>query len=400
MAKIIELFGHPIIPHRQITFAQQVHKIFIEEIHNGRWKVGERLPGVAAIIRDTGLGNKTVQEAFTLLKEDGYVKAEPYKGTFLSSILPKGIDPEKGRIGILLSSRQASDPYALWMSHIFMDATRRQGLVGEVRIVNPGDDIELICSKQGPFSEDIVAIISLVPCKVRPDFEQGPNHVPVLFFCSMVEECRPMIAVDVIYSYYILTRRSLNAGHRKIAFIADAGMDPRFTELHRRGYFQAMNERGLEGEEYSVNRDDAAAVKRLFKKLLDGNRVTEIMCGSLALAQQILPMAKQMGVDIPGRISLVSIGSCQLEGEQEKCVTGMILDFDYLTTVSFELLNEMIRTGRCRQAKVLLVGRFVPGDTFRPLIEDETVALPGDIPVDVKGYHSLQNLSSAIYSGT
>ena len=92
MVKRHELFGHPIVNHRQLTYARQIYEILVEEIHNGRWKIGKRLPGVIAICRQACLGNKTIQDAFRMLKEDGYVQAEPYKGTFLVSLLPQGIE--------------------------------------------------------------------------------------------------------------------------------------------------------------------------------------------------------------------------------------------------------------------------------------------------------------------
>lgn len=367
MKKRCELFGHPIINHRRLTYAQQVYQIFVEEIHNGRWIVGKRLPGVAAITAQTGLGNKTIQEAFKMLKDAGYVRAEPYKGTFLASMLPQGLNSSKGRVGILLSEDRASEPYALWMSHILMDALQSRDMVGEVRIVNPErEDMQKVLSRSGPFSKGVHAVISLIPVRLSPKFEAGNDAIPTLFFSTMLEDCFPLLAVDLRHGYYELTRRVICAGHEKTVFIADAGVSPAITELYREGYEKAMAESGLKPLEVAANQNNAEKTEKLFRKLVADQKVTVAVCGSLALIQNLMPLPDFTEL-VPSCLSLVSIGSDRISGEDNRYVTGVLLNFDYMIQVCFDLLNELISSGRCRRSKVLIVPDFVSGSTLQVL---------------------------------
>ena len=366
MVKRHELFGHPIVNHRQLTYARQIYEILVEEIHNGRWKIGKRLPGVIAICRQACLGNKTIQDAFRMLKEDGYVQAEPYKGTFLVSLLPQGIESSKGRIGILLSKERASDPYSLWISHIFMEALRLRGMVGEVRIVNPEqDDMYKVIGRSGPFSKEVTAIISLIPFHLKPRFEMPGDTIPTLFFSAMSEECRPLLAVDVERGYYELTRRVICAGHSRVAFFADQKKDPKITELCRRGCLQAMQENGLRPVEYALTHNDAKKTGKVFLKLVADAQITAIVSGSLALVQNLF-LLSDFSAMVPSKISLVSVGAAdRMPGETLPLLTGISLNFDHMVHACFDLLNEMINTGMCRRDRVLIAPDFVQGETLR-----------------------------------
>jgi hypothetical protein len=367
MANRCELYGHPIIDHRRLTYAQQIYQIFVEEIHNGRWAVGKRLPGVAAIIAKTGFGNKTIQDAFKMLKDAGYVRAEPYKGTFLVSLVPQGLDSSKGRVGILLSESRASEPYALWLSHILMDGLKSRGMVGEVRIVDPErQNMQNMVSSSGPFTKDVKAVISLVPFSQKPRFEQGDAALPVIFFSTAVEDCAPLLAVDVERGYYELTRRVIHAGHKNVAFFADDSVSEKITELYRQGYSRGMRECGLEPVEYITSHDNPATVVRLFRKLIAGGKITAVVSGSLAIVQNLFSM-KDFSELVPDRISIVSIGSDRIPGEEDMFVTGVSLNFDYMLQSCFDLLNELMTTGRCRRSKVLMMPDFVSGNTLRNL---------------------------------
>ncbi len=368
MAIRCELFGHPIINHRQLTYAQQVFEIFVEEIHNGRWQVGKRLPGVAVITQLTGLGNKTIQEAFQKLKDDGYVEAEPYKGTFLKSMLPQGLDSDKGRIGILLSEEQASDPYSLRITHIFMEAFRLRNQVGEVRIVPAGNTTGHAATRRGPFSDKVGSILSLMPFSTGLDFEQPDDAIPTLFFCPMTElGCAPLLAVDVRRAYYELTRRVIAAGHKKIAFVADNGVTPAMTAMYRDSFFRALAESQLEGTEYAAMRHAEAEVADLFRHILAEGETTAVVSGSLTLVQNLFSAAPEMLESVPSRLSVVSIGSDALPGEPGRQVTGMAMNFNYFTQVALDWLQEIAATGRSQKTHLLVAPAFVPGHTLRKL---------------------------------
>ena len=364
ITKKITLYGHPVIPHRRLTVAQQVHKILVEEIHAGRWQIGTRLPGVVNICSETGLGNQTVQRAFTLLKEDGYVKSDPNKGTYLVSVLPENVQPSAKHVGILMTEEQSRIPYTLWLSHLFMDAALRHGLLGEVRIVASDSDWTEVTTAGKVFTPQVKSVISLIPFTQDPDYEWSPTALPVLFFCHMTDTCRPLVAIDVVYAYYELTRRTVSAGHTEIAFIADLDMNPLYIQLHRDGYRQAMQECQLKIREYTCSHSDKTQVSSLLKKLAKDGSITALITGNLALTEVMLPAAIQLNIDVPGKISMVTLGSSKFPQAGNVCSTGLEIDPEYTARVCFDLLNEFIVTGRCCQTRILMKAKFHPGDTL------------------------------------
>jgi len=82
----MELFGQLIVPSNNPTLAEQVYDILCEEIHAGRWKIGERLPSITALAEQSGLSRMPIQRAFENLRKEGYVTQKRRVGTFLTSL--------------------------------------------------------------------------------------------------------------------------------------------------------------------------------------------------------------------------------------------------------------------------------------------------------------------------
>lgn len=60
----------------------------VAEIGRGRLRPGDRLPGTRALARDLGLNRNTVDAAYHELAMQGWLVAEPARGTFVASDLP------------------------------------------------------------------------------------------------------------------------------------------------------------------------------------------------------------------------------------------------------------------------------------------------------------------------
>ena len=97
----MELYGHLLSHSRDLRLAEQVQDILRAEIYAGRWAVGERLPSIADLAKQTGLSIDPIQRALKGLKEEGYLTLEARKGAFLKATVPVGAAP-LGTIGILI----------------------------------------------------------------------------------------------------------------------------------------------------------------------------------------------------------------------------------------------------------------------------------------------------------
>lgn len=82
---IIELDMQSEVP----IYTQLVNQI-IEGIASGRLQLGEPLPSVRSLAADIGVNLHTVNKAYTLLKQDGFIQVHRQKGVVIH---PDGMPP-------------------------------------------------------------------------------------------------------------------------------------------------------------------------------------------------------------------------------------------------------------------------------------------------------------------
>ncbi|MDU1412480.1 MAG: GntR family transcriptional regulator [Clostridium sp.] len=79
----------------QIPIYIQIKNQVIEGIAKGTIENGEELPSVRGLAEDIGVNMHTVNKAYTLLKDDGYLKIDRRKGAFISVDLKSSMDKFK-----------------------------------------------------------------------------------------------------------------------------------------------------------------------------------------------------------------------------------------------------------------------------------------------------------------
>ena len=63
---------------------RQIHDQFVLGIADGRLLPGEKLPAIRALANETGVNMMTVNKAYQLLKQEGYITADRRGGTVVS----------------------------------------------------------------------------------------------------------------------------------------------------------------------------------------------------------------------------------------------------------------------------------------------------------------------------
>ena len=372
--KKTELLGHKIIEHHQLTYEDQIYDILIEEIYNGRWSVGDRLPGAVSWAKEIGVGTKTLFGALEKLKAEGYLESCGSRGTFLKSTVP--CRRVRGKIGVLLASSQADKQLILWYQHIILRAAESHDLIAEVKILpaalSPVD--ALVPGRL--FSDEVQGVISLTAFDVPYLFlSENSTVLPFVFLCPPYESCVPKVAADVEYAYYELTCRIIGAGHRRIAFSYESiETDERQGTMHLRGYRRAMAENGLEEmqdvfEKSKIlnNSDSAGIVSHLqwIMNLKSSQRPTALVCGSLGRTTIITKLAPQCGIKIPAHLSVASVGTAPVAGQDEPVMmTGMLPDFERMTDACFRILKERHAGAGVSEMNIFMKLDFVPGSTL------------------------------------
>lgn len=368
------LYGKKIVPHHMLNFSEQVYDILVGEIELGRWQADERLPGVINLAKELNFGTKTIQTAYDRLKADGYVRTLGYRGTFLKSTHPRSKKGTTRKIGVLVSPEQTGDPLILWYEHVILLGAHRQNMVTEVK-VQPPDIDSCQANRAGTlFARGCAGIISLTPFRPARRYGDSSDDLPLVFLVPPYESCAPKVCADVREAYYDLTCRVIRAGHQNIVFSEDSiEPDPRQTEMHRKGFLDAMEEHGLRVEwkahqkSLKVVNTDRGGVGQHLRELtaLDRNkRPTAVVAGSLGRAMALVRVGPSEGIDIPGDLSVVSIGSDESSGKK---ITGMLPDFDHMVDTCLAMLERQNKYGRSDYTAVEVRMHFVAGQTLRDL---------------------------------
>ncbi len=376
MADNYELFGHTLVEHHQMTFEEQIRDVFVEEIHAGRWKVGDRLPGILALAKEAGFGTKTMQNAFEKLKDEGYIETQGNRGTFLKSVSPH--NQTIGKIGVLLSKGQRDMQLILWYQHIILDAAGKRNYLTEVKVLPDGMEARQALLPGALFDAEVEGIISLTPFDSLLPFTEADSLIPHVFLCPPFESCVPKVTADVEFAYYELTHRMADAGHRKIAFSYESvEMDLRQADLHLAGYRRAMAERGLSIDEELIswsrelsNKEDLVGVTAYLRKIMgleETRRPTALVCGSLGRTTVLTTIAPLCDVDIPGQLSVGSIGTAPVQGRENVLMTGMLPDFDKMMDACFDMLQEYGEKKGVSKIGTTMKLHFVPGGTLRTI---------------------------------
>lgn len=373
MADQYEILGHRIVVHHQLTFEEQIRDVFVEEIHNGRWKVGERLPGILALARETGFGTKTMYNAFEKLREDGYVEMRGNRGTFLKSLSPNR--KAKGKIGVLLREDQRSQQLILWYQHIILEAAGKRDMITEVKVLPPGMPPADALQRGTLFGDEVKGVISLSAFDSHSPFAGTAATIPHVFLCPPFEKCVPRVCADVEYAYYELTHRMASAGHERIAFSYESHeMDARQAEMHLRGYRRAMEELGRPVDEglidvsRALNNENLVEVSAYLKQvagLPEQQAPTAMVCGSLGRTTVLANVAPLCGVEVPDQLSMASIGTAAVAGKGDALMTGMLPDFDKMMDACFDVLDEYAAEGAVSKSETMMLFSFIPGTTMK-----------------------------------
>jgi GntR family transcriptional regulator len=70
----------------------QIKNQVIEGIARGEIEIDEELPSVRALAEDIGVNMHTVNKAYTMLKEEGYIKTDRRKGAVVSLSLEQSME--------------------------------------------------------------------------------------------------------------------------------------------------------------------------------------------------------------------------------------------------------------------------------------------------------------------
>jgi GntR family transcriptional repressor for pyruvate dehydrogenase complex len=140
-------------PVSRVTLAEQVADQISDQIAEGRWKPGEKLPTEAELCGTLRIGRSTLREALKSLAFVGMVQMRPGEGTYVIEESRLLIDRIMAR-GSLKTDQELQD-------------------VGEVRLILEGEIAALAAERAAP--EDLEKLESIM-CAMTASLENGGRN--------------------------------------------------------------------------------------------------------------------------------------------------------------------------------------------------------------------------------
>ena len=332
-----------------------------ERIDSGEWSYGALLPSEYELCDVYDVSRGTVRQVLALLKDEGYIRRERGKGTFVART---GVQPNRKRI----TSQSISFvvPYVRdsFVSSILLgleNKARENGFTIVFHHVE--NDLDQQASALRKAVQQDVAGIVLYPVN---------STIASPTLNNLVKKRYPLVLVDRyirgLYSDYVVsdnfsggvfaTQHLLALGHRRIAFLSWIEMATSMEHRHL-GYRQTLIEAGIEPDpdlEWEVVGYPDIDRKAIREHLLQPNRPTAIFAANDQLALAVQNVAQALKIVIPNELVLVGFDNLDFSMNLDVPLTTVAQSPYDMGRTAGELILCQIKEGNdCTQRRVLPV---------------------------------------------
>ena len=365
-----KLLGHPIVRSSQVLLADQIHAILREEIHAGRWEIGEKLPSMMTMANQCFVSRMPVQQAIERLGAEGYVRQENRSGIYLESMAPKG--QPLGTMGIVLHSNPKNERelehlgYEQMLVHRFMNFAADRNYQTRVVYAPEDQDWSELNRVGAVFDKNVKGIVSLVPFARGDIGGLDEDRIPLVFWCEPDHRSAPCVASDYEMAFYQLTCDLIEQGHQQIALFTWPGYTSELNRTFFRGYRRAMQESGLSVSEAQYNQTleigkrDTLACQSFLKEHSD---ITAYACVCHERGDQVAQSLASIGVPIPGQISVACANPDQSTLSLGLKMSGVGYSPEKEIETCFDLLRQQNLSREWSIGTVLLAPFLVKGET-------------------------------------
>ena len=176
------------------------------------------------------------------------------------------------------------------------------------------------------------------------------------------------VAFDVVEAIGQATRRLLDLGHRRIAFIGGAP-DSLFHRARLAAFERALAEAGMVADPALVaetNFTPGEGAERAHDLLTLADPPTALMCSGDLIAQGALATAQKLGVRVPADLSIVSLSALPGQRVTVPGIAAVISDFEEAGATASRLLLDLISGARPPAGPRLLPTVFDPAGSLAP----------------------------------
>ncbi|WP_124066856.1 GntR family transcriptional regulator [Clostridium sp. E02] len=329
-----------------------------KEIVSGERKPGDQLPSENQLSAAFHVSRHTVRKALSILEQEGFIKAEHGRGTFVSKrdgskigsgniavittylsdyIFPRliqGIDrvlTEKGYSIILKNTGNSRFRESKCLEEILNKDV--EGL-----IIEPSKS-EILCRHKGIYD--------------KLDFYQIPYVFIQGYYVQMKE--KPHIRLDDCLGGSLVTRHLIQLGHKHIVGIFKAD-DSQGRDRHK-GYVSALQAAGFSYDPDMViwfhTEDRASKPSQILKIMLEeGQPIDGIVCYNDQIAFEVMNTLEKYQLQVPDDISVTGYDNSVLAENGRVKLTTIAHPQEQLGAMAAELLLEKLNGIPDEESKV------------------------------------------------
>jgi DNA-binding LacI/PurR family transcriptional regulator len=350
--------------------AATLYRVLRQRIVSGAYGVGERIPTERDLAESFGCSRATVSKALVRLGHEGLVARRTRDGTRVLRSEAREDAPSLALDAVAFIHPGEPHEGIARIAQGFQQAA--QAVKRRVVTLTTGIDFRKEAEIVGRLAEFDVKGAAVYP--VMPELTDR------LHFANMLRKCPfpvvlaeialpgfwvPSVGVDSFDAGFAMTRHLLDRGLRRIGFLANYAWVPMVRDRYQ-GYRRAMAEAGLDIDEGRVLLEPAMhpdfddpvrEPTQLARQFLQGARDLQgIVCGDDYLALGCLAAARELGLDVPGRLQVTGVSDYSLAARSEPPLTTYRVPYEEIGRKAFEVLGRMMSGDKPTTMETLLRG--------------------------------------------
>lgn len=357
---------------RNINFKyRKISSWIVSKIQDGSYKYNTKIPSEQSLSRRFGMSRQTVRRAIKELTDQGYLRTEKGKGTFVV----RRQNARSRVIGVLMSYMH---------DYLFVDIMRGieevleiNGYTMQVGITNNHLQKERNFL-QRMLENDIAGLIiegtktALPNPNVEYLDELQNRGVPIVFIHNKYLNfpCLTYVMDDEVLSYQ-LTEKMIKAGHREIAAIFKS--DDLQGIRRYKGYVDALCAYEIPVDESRIGWFDENyygndRLNRIVERILElFSPYTAVICYNDFIAKNVSDILKKAGVEVPDQVSMASFDNLIIA---EQIGNGLTSASHPRKLLGIEAAAALIRKMECddtvEDREVILKTEIVERNSIRP----------------------------------
>ena len=213
-----------------------------------------------------------------------------------------------------------------------------------------------------------LGIVSLLPAGRLKPWLRGSTP-GIVYLGTDDPFSTPALTGDLCMAAYLVTRRLLELGHRRVAALPCAYLSDAVREQAFAGMAHALDEAGLSAV---IAREDKAPpqtppdLKGIRQFLEQHCAATAVLCFSIDDARRLVEVAEMVGLTVPQDLSVASLQSEGLGRGRRGNLLGAAYDWKEIIRTCFEILLSPAEFAERSVAQIV----------FSPRVQGQTTAAP------------------------